>query len=157
LNGLTPVAVPGEWLRVNNMVMVTVGSGEFNAGNVVLRVVVGGAVLAHMPVGKGRAQQAVYTVPAEKELYSVFTKVRIVRAAPAAQVAEMELRARTAGGGWIARILTQVGTQGTGVDETNPPGPPLFAPKTDIQWVVLGVSANDTAVNGTLQGLLVDL
>lgn len=60
LNGLTPVLLPKQWLRVNGAVIAT---GTINAGDVDIRVAGGGPVLARIPAGIGVTRQCVYTVP----------------------------------------------------------------------------------------------
>lgn len=156
LNGTTPVAVTGTYIRGNDVrITGTVGSGETNAGNITLRVAGGGTVVSYMLAGKGRSQQAIYTVPAGRTAFAFHTKLGIIRARQSVD-AEVELRARAFGSGWIVRNTVQVSAGGNVSDISVPPFPPPFFEKTDIQFVVTAVSANDTAIHAVLQMLLVE-
>lgn len=156
LNGLAAVAVGGgPYLRVNDMRVASVGSGESNAGNITLRVSGGGSTLSYMLAGKGRAQQAVYTVPANRTAFAMHSKVGIIRAKQSVS-AEIELQSRTGTGAWIVRNTVQASSDGNVSDISDPPLPPPFLQKTDIRYVVTNVSANDTAVHAVMQLLLVE-
>ncbi len=64
LNGITPVALTNQCLRVNVFTTATSGSGHVNAGDLTLRVAGGGTTLAIARAGYGFSRSAVYTVPA---------------------------------------------------------------------------------------------
>lgn len=68
LNGTTPVAVTGTWLRVNAMYASEVGSGGKAAGNVDVRNVSGGAVFARL-TAVNRSAVGSYTVPEGKRAF----------------------------------------------------------------------------------------
>lgn len=68
LNGTSAVAVPGTFLRVNDMILTTAGSAATNVGNITLRVVSGGATQAYMLASAGRHQSSIFTVPANNQL-----------------------------------------------------------------------------------------
>lgn len=157
LNGTTPVAVTGgPYLRVNDMrITGAVGSNETNVGNVTLRVAGGGTTISYMLAGKGRAQQAIYTVPAGRTAFAFHTKTGIIRARQSAD-AEVELQSRSNGSGWIVRNTVQCSSTGNVSDISNPHFPPPFFEKTDLRSIVTAVSTNDTAVQVTLQLLLAE-
>ena len=73
LNGVTPVLLTGNALRVNMSTVATVGTGGQNAGAIDVRIAGGGAVLDRIPlhgaIGIGRSDSAVYTVPNGQTLY----------------------------------------------------------------------------------------
>jgi len=70
MNGVTPVAGPTDFFRVNTFHAETTGSGGKSAGVVSLRLVGGAAtVYSQMPVGSTRSRSSVYTVPLGKTLY----------------------------------------------------------------------------------------
>lgn len=70
LNGVTPVALTGVYLRVNRVRVLTVGSGGTNAGTIDVRKASGAVVQKEIKVvsGIGLGQEACfhYTVPAQK-------------------------------------------------------------------------------------------
>lgn len=155
LNGTTPVAVIGSYLRVNDMrITGAVGSNETNVGNVTLRVSGGGTTQSYMLAGKGRAQQAIYTVPAGRTAFIFHTKVGVIRARQCD--VEVELQSRSFGGGWIVRNTIQASSAGNVSDLSNPAFPPPFFEKTDIRFMVTNVSANDSAVHAVLQMVLAE-
>jgi len=155
LNGTTPVAIPGGaiYLRCNNLICGDGGSGEFNAGLILLRVAGAGATIACISPGKGRAQQAIYTVPAGRSALSFHNKVSMIRAT-AAGLATVELRTRRPGGVWVCRNTIQVTTDNW--DVSNPFMPPLIAEKNDIRFVCTEVSNNNTSIQAVLQMLIID-
>ena len=64
LNGTTPVVTTNQWFGVNRMVITTVGSGGTNAGVLTAKVTTGGTnTQAHIPIGLGSSQQAIFFVP----------------------------------------------------------------------------------------------
>lgn len=71
MDGVTPVKTEKKYLRVNRMVQATSGSVPAGANTGVIKADedVGGLTVAHMRIGTGRAEQAVYTVPKGHEAY----------------------------------------------------------------------------------------
>ncbi len=65
LNGLTPVAVPGTFSAVNSCRVIQAGSGEKNAG-VITVTHDASDILAQIEDERGKALQAVYTIPSNK-------------------------------------------------------------------------------------------
>lgn len=63
LNGVTPVQSVNSYLRVNDMRVVTSGSGHKNAGDITLRVTGAGATQSLAKAGYNYAKQCVFTVP----------------------------------------------------------------------------------------------
>lgn len=156
LNGTTPVAVPGSWLRVNDMrITGAVGSAESNVGVITLRVTGAGATRAQMAATKGRAQQAIYTVPAGLTAFASHAKVGIINS-QAQSDATIELQTRSPGSGWIVRNTAQVSSAGNVSDVSDPPLFPPITEKSDLRFRVTAVSSNNTAVTATLQLILVD-
>lgn len=68
LNGTTPVAIPTQLFRVNSALIMSAGTTKVNVGNINVRVVGSGTVVAQIPVGYGISRQCVYTVPAAHTL-----------------------------------------------------------------------------------------
>lgn len=68
LNGVTPVAISGQWFRINRAVILTAGSGGTNAGTITIRDAGAGTTRRIIPVGAGADRDSAYTVPAGKTL-----------------------------------------------------------------------------------------
>jgi hypothetical protein len=156
LNGTTPVAVAGSWFRVNDMrITGAVGSSESNVGTITLRVAGGGATRSQMAASKGRAQQAIYTIPAGLTGFASHSKVGIINS-QAQSDATVELQTRSFGSGWIVRNTVQISSAGNVSDMSDPPLFPPILEKSDLRFRVTAVSSNNTAVTGVLQLILVD-
>lgn len=67
LDGTTPVALTTNLLRVFRAKVLTAGSGETNAGNIDVKHTT--TVLARVTAGYGQTLMALYTVPADRDLY----------------------------------------------------------------------------------------
>lgn len=63
LDGNTPVAVPGTWIRINTMQVMTVGANGVSVGTIKLTAVVGGTEYIRIEAGGNVALQCHYTVP----------------------------------------------------------------------------------------------
>jgi hypothetical protein len=63
LNGLTPAVSVKLYLRVNDVVTITAGSGGVNAGDIVVTHTGAAGVIAFAAAGEGRALMAAYSVP----------------------------------------------------------------------------------------------
>lgn len=63
LNGAT-VAIPTKFFRINSVTVSTAGSGQVNAGDILIRDAGGGTTRAIIPAGYGITRQSQYTVPA---------------------------------------------------------------------------------------------
>jgi hypothetical protein len=143
LNGVTPVALANEYLRIYRAYVITVGTEETNAGNIAIAV--GGTTIAQISAGQGQTLMAIFTTAAG-ETWQMLSWYAAISGKTAAK-AEVALQTRTFGGAWRTKMLTQV-------SETSPldytfPVPFIIAPKTDIRVRVLDVAANDTEVSST--------
>ena len=68
LNGTSPVAVAGTWIRINRAFVTLAGSGGTSAGTIHVQNVDGSVVYANLGLGN-QTQIASYTVPAGYTLY----------------------------------------------------------------------------------------
>jgi hypothetical protein len=64
LNGLTAVAVPIQYFRINQIMVLSAGSNETNVGLITVRDAGAGTTRGLIMIGTGISRQAVYTVPA---------------------------------------------------------------------------------------------
>jgi hypothetical protein len=155
LNGVGVVAVPGTFLRVNDLSGLTAGSGNTNAGVVTLRVAGGDSVQAVMDVADGRAQQMIYTVPAGKTAFITHGEFSVLRSG-AAESAELQLHLRAAGGIELVRALFAVSSTGSSSYQRTLEYPLRVGEKTDVRVIATFVSANNTPLTSTLFFVLID-
>ena len=97
LNGTTPVAIDGTWLRVHRCSVTTAGSGNVNAGLISVRIAGGGTTLLVIGAGNGQTLMAVYTVPAGITAYMLSYYVS-ANATPTPPYADAKLFTRPAAG-----------------------------------------------------------
>lgn len=69
LDGITPVALTGSWIRVNGAYQLSSGSAGINSGTVSVRITAAGSELARLEPLTGQTLQAIYAVPANKSLF----------------------------------------------------------------------------------------
>jgi hypothetical protein len=64
LNGVTPVTTLNSYYRVNRAYVKQAGTGEVNAGLILIRNNADSNTLARIEIGRGQTQMAIWTVPA---------------------------------------------------------------------------------------------
>lgn len=69
LNGTTNVNTTTEFLRVNEIKVLTAGSGQVAAGNITVKDNTDTNILSWITAGENISFQAIYTVPADMTLY----------------------------------------------------------------------------------------
>ena len=70
MNGTTPVVtVRTDWFRINNVFVISSGSGQVNAGTIDIRISGGGTIRSRIRSGRGRTLNGFFTVPAGKTLF----------------------------------------------------------------------------------------
>lgn len=149
LNGLTPVPLVNQYLRINQFTGTSAGSGVANAGDITLRVAGAGAVQGYLQAGSGHGHRAIYTVPAGHTARVLDLFFSLVRGS-ADDVAEFQvnIRGATGSGIWVQRFLTGVPSQGGAVGYTS-----RFAfsveEKSDIRMTCNFVSASESRVLAT--------
>lgn len=97
MNGTTPVALPTPIFRINAVQVTIAGSGLTNAGIILVRPLGGGTTYGHVEAGASRAKQAIYTVPAGKEIYLRQMALNLRRESTGANYASVELITTLAG------------------------------------------------------------
>jgi len=63
MNGVAAVALPGTWRRINQVLVLTVGSSESNVGTISVRVTAGAVIQSQVLPGEGIDSVGIYTVP----------------------------------------------------------------------------------------------
>lgn len=69
MNGISNVPTQNAYVIIHRMRWLTVGSGGTNAGVITATADTDSTVTAHVPVGKGQTQMAVYGFPSVQNLY----------------------------------------------------------------------------------------
>ena len=80
LEGLSSVITTTTWLGINRIEVISSGSGQVNAGNIVVLASIGGAALGHIPEGVGVTQQAIFHVPANHTFLASWLIINAARA-----------------------------------------------------------------------------
>ena len=152
LNGTTAVAVPTNLFRINFMIVLTAGSGTFNAGDITLRDSGGGTTRCIMPAGYSVTRQSLFTVPAGWTLQINSTLLCINRPAGVGRFATIATSFRTSAG--VRRLSLEISIG----DE--PPylhvGTPgiIVAEKTDYMLRCTSVSSNNTDLTAGWLGVM---
>lgn len=147
LNGLTPVPVPGEWLRgYRGFGLGPVGSNLTNVGDIVWRVAGGGTAFAQITASRGQTLMAVYTVEAGVKRAFIASWVCGV-SRNQATTAEVELVTRVVGEAQRVRDVVSINTQGsTQVQKPLSPWIEVGA-KTDIFVNVSQAGTSNLGIN----------
>lgn len=147
LNGVTPVALANQYLRVYRVFGIAFGSGETNAGNI--DVLHAPTVLARIIPGRGQTLMAIYTVPADwpqvtvKDAFATIGK-------QAASFAEIILFTRDfSSGGWRDRLTVDIHSQGSSFVGGGEAQPITIDPRTDIRFTAQSVSAVNTGISAS--------
>lgn len=155
LNGITPVALPGTWIRTHRMYGITAGSGKVNVGTVTVRPSGGGVTLLDIPPDFGQSVHGIFTVPADRRgFFKTWKCVHLPKAAVEAVHAHVAIVTRENDQADRPFRVRQTSSTGT----PNPFVVPVeIPPMTDIEMRVLTVDANNTQIAGTFQLVLAKL
>lgn len=154
LNGLTPVALATQMLRVNDVHVLTAGSAGQNAGNVTVRLAGGGASQAIVLAGRNHLQQLVYTVPAGRIYEITDIAFSVVTSQAAGNTwAVFGRRFRAAGELFFNGLEVSISDLNTTIINL---GTPIFLPpRTDLKYSAQANSASTLAVS--IRGRLHDI
>ena len=155
MNGLTAVAVPRQYYRINNAVVVTAGTSENNVGTITIRDSGGGTTRGLISPGIGITKQAVYTVPAGHTLsiHSFFASLNRSTGA-IDKTATVATSFRSSLG--VLRMPLEFSVS-TVVPYRQDGDPGITATeKTDVFLRVTFTSVNDTDVTAAFLGVLVN-
>lgn len=158
LNGTTAVTTTASFSRLNRAYVTSVGTYHgSNEGALTITTTVGANVMATIPIGYGQTQLARYTVPAGYTAYFLFGHAYVD--ARSTKAADVQFRMMPNAddvtqpyGGCQRNIIDQAGLIGA----SNRLHQAVQIPeKTDVWATVVGVDANDTAIDVEFQLLLV--
>lgn len=159
MNGLTPVAIPGSFYRVNSMIVTTAGSAGTNVGSITLRVAGGGTIVRHISVyggvGAGRSQGATYTVPAGNVFVLQFVQTSMHATSTSAAVTVVMRVRGTITTAWVTVTQWLLLASGSSFAVTLPPVVTPLAAGTDIEIDVLYANQTNNQVSITMLGTLV--
>jgi len=80
LEGVSSVVTTTTWLGINRIEVISSGSGQVNAGDIVVLATTGGAALGHIPEGVGVTQQGIFHVPANYTFVASWLIINAARA-----------------------------------------------------------------------------
>jgi hypothetical protein len=154
LNGLTPVAIPTQLWRVNAMRLVASGSASVNVGDVVVRTVAGAQLVSMMPIGYGRSQVGVYTLPATVQgmLLDAVLSMTVVGGN---ENLTFRILTRAYGESWFSRMVGSA-SFGAPTMVIQPRISGFMSPGTDIRIECLTTSANNVQAHATVSVLQVN-
>ena len=152
LDGTTPVVTTLEFLRVNFAEVMTAGTGLTNAGDITLRNAGAGNTQRFIPTGRGYTEAAIYSVPAGHTFLLDGWYVT-ARDAAGTSSADIDVRVRHNANNGAEHVEWSIV-----VDKTFAPSfmiPHPFPEKSDIEFRVTAVGANNTVVTVHGHGLLI--
>jgi hypothetical protein len=147
LNGLTPVAIPRPYLRVNFVTVTTAGSLQTNAGAITVRTVTGGNVLSTISLsglgtgpGFGSSSTAVYTVPRGSKIFFLQLAGYAINANQGS--VELMLRVREPGldKPFVARGIMGMNIQGSSFSPYKGEIARLIPSRSDIKVTVVSIT-----------------
>lgn len=153
LNGLTPVPLTQQYLRINTMQNLTAGSGTLNAGDIVARPLGGGATISQIPIGFGRSQMGIYTIPANRIAYLVDAIFNITSGVANDQVS-FQLLSRAHNGAFFSRaVVSATAATPTIIPQLRLTG--MYGSGDDILIKNNSLSASNVQCHGTVALLLI--
>jgi hypothetical protein len=152
LNGAAAVAGTKEFLRINHAIVLTVGTGGTNAGNITIRDASAGTTRSYIAAARGASEDGVYSVAADHQ-FALDGWYLTARDASGASYADVDFRERHNATGGAFHDAWSVNVEKTFIAPFYLPHP--FPAKSDIEMRVTGVSANNTIVSFHGHGLLV--
>ena len=152
LNGTSGVTTTNQFLRINNMVMTSTGTGQTtNVGTITAKN--GGVTYSQISIGVGRSQAAVYSVPNGYTMYLISINAFNGDAAPGNAINYQVKSTNNAQTNPVTLTILQTAwDQRYQVPRVNPFP---YTQKTDIQWQ-FSTASGTHSVGLILQGVLVN-
>jgi len=131
LNGIGVVVSALSYLRVFSVAVVTVGSGETNAGNITVRSTSGLVTCAYIAAGDAISYQAIWQVPASRSML-IYGIACLQGGGTSSIVITVSLETRATNGPWIVQERIAC-TNNVGVVEHRLLMPLILAAGTDVR------------------------
>ena len=154
LNGVTPVALTGTHLHINEFLVVTSGSTFSNVGNLTLRVAGAGATQGYILAGRSIQRALKFTVPAGKQLTIDNFYLNALNFGGVVVRVTFNFNVRLENGTILITQENYLSSTNTPVGLTLPAGI-VFSEKTTVFGQVGAVSANNANMAVSMSGVLV--
>lgn len=157
MDGVTPVLTVQSYLRVNSMIVLTVGTGTVNAGTITATSSAAVTLQDQMGAEDAVSACSFFTVPLGVTFYVLKAEFNVARLAGGnAPVVEFEARARVGGLGAAFVLLFDKRLDAAVVSEYDviPAFPAALAARSDIVFRS-DTDQNDTETRSRLYGLLI--
>ena len=158
MNGTTDVTSSNSYLRVNNMVGLTVGSTNTNVGSVTATASSAATIQDEMDATEGVSQSSHYTVPLGKTFYLYQVEFNGAKTSGGNQlILELRGRARVGGAGncFIQLFDKRVDTSIADELDVFLPLPTAMPARTDVRLTCV-TDQNNTETRSRIYGILVD-
>lgn len=153
LNGVTPVALTGTHLHVNEFLVITSGSSHSNVGNITLRLAGAGATQGYIAAGKSIQRALKFTVPAGKALTLDNFYLNAINFSGVTVRVTLNFNVRLEDGTILITQENYVSSQNAPFGLTLPTGI-VLAEKTTVFGQVEAVSANNANMAVSMSGVL---
>lgn len=154
LNGVTPVALTGTHLHVNEFLVITSGSASNNVGNLTLRVASAGATQGYILAGRSIQRALKFTVPAGKTLTIDNFYLNALNFGGVNARITFNFNVRLENGTILITQENYLSSQNAPVSLTLPTGISILE-KTTVFGQVQAVSANGANLAVSMSGVLV--
>lgn len=155
MNGVTPVALPTPLLRVNTVIVLSVGTSETNVGTITLRRVVGAIVQGTIGVGAGVNKAARYSTPAGKTL-QIVSFYSAINKDPPGQTSYITGAIMTRNALGVVRQSLEISLSSAGPYRHDGHPGVIVPEKTDIWLRCTYVSRDNTDITAAWLGVLKD-
>lgn len=151
MDGTVNSPTTNSYLRIHRLEVITVGSGEINAGVISATADTDGTVTAEIAIGDGQTQMAIYTIPRGFTGYMTFFDIHID---PTNNfIGTLKIKSRKDNTGpWRTRFLT-VHTERAASEHHEFYPPKMFIATEDIV-IEFTSSANNIAVSSSFDIIL---
>jgi hypothetical protein len=151
MNGTSAVTTVNSYFRVNNLLMVSPGSGQTtNVGTITLKQ--SSNIVAQINIGIGKSQSTVYTVPNGYQFYLTLAEVNTTGVYGSGTVITYKVVTKNNTTGVTLTVLQQPFIATYSVNRSDTPF--LYDQKTDIQWQ-LGTNTGTISAGIIVAGKLI--
>ena len=152
LNGVTGVTTINSYFRVNNLLMVSPGTGQTtNVGTITLKQ--SSNIVAQINSGIGKSQSTVYTVPAGYSFYLDFAEVNTSNSYTSSNIVTYSVQAINNNTGVKLQVLQQPFVSIYTANRSSDPY--FYSEKTDVQWQLVTSTATTIAAGVIIAGKLI--